>query len=229
MRNVPNVSDWGKKVDLEQGSFEHATLVDPAAKVQFYNDFGIEGATKKKPPSLFELPETPAESYQRRVIFTQVISPQTAYLITSMMHTVASSGTGARSNVLKKIVAGKTGTTNDYVDAWFIGFSPDLLAGVWVGNDKGSRPLGKSESGSKAALPIWIDFMKEALKNQPVKDFKVPKGITVTKIDPQNGLLAHPDTPKAYREYFKTGTQPVEYTPKIDDVNEMDFFEIDLE
>ena len=229
MENVPDVSQWGSKQDLEQGSYENATVADPIAKEQFYADFGLtlheKGETKVIKTDV--VTEAVHGENVEKVVFKQVISPQTAYLITSIMHSVATSGTGARSNVLGKIVAGKTGTTNDYVDAWFVGFSPDILAGVWVGNDKGSDPILRGESGSSAALPIWIDFMKIALADSN-NDFKIPKGITVAKIDPQTGLLANPGQEGAYSEYFKSGTEPIQYAPSEETVEPDDFFESDL-
>ena len=226
MENVPDVSDWSTAQDLEQGADEYTTVADPIAREQFYEDFGLNKKKKKQAP-LIDVGKPVAQGDQ--VVFQQVVSPQTAYLITSIMHSVATSGTGARSNVLGKIVAGKTGTTNDYVDAWFVGFSPDLLAGVWVGNDAGSKPIGRSESGSSAALPIWIRFMKKALENRENKDFKVPEGITVAKIDPKTGLLANPDTEKAYNEYFRSGTEPIKYAPTQDSIDPANFFEVDLQ
>ena len=228
MADVPDVSDWGQGVDLEQGADEYATVGDPVARRQFFEDFNLDSGTKKKSDKpLIDIGKTLPDA--DKVTFTQVVSPQTAFLITSIMHSVATSGTGARTNALGKIVAGKTGTTNDYVDAWFIGFSPDLLAGVWVGNDAGSLPLGSGESGSKAALPIWLHFMKKALEDAPNNDFDVPQGITVAKIDPKTGLLANPETKGAFNEYFKSGTEPIQYSPSSDTINPQNFFEVDLE
>lgn len=231
MTNVPDVSNWGFKIegeDLEQGAYENTTVADPVAKNQFYEDFNLNKEKKEK-GLLLDTFKKPANKYTNKVQFKQVISPQTSFLITSIMHSVATRGTGARSNVLGKFVAGKTGTTNDYVDAWFIGFSPDVLAGVWVGNDKGSLPIGRGESGSSAALPIWIEFMKEALKDLPNKDFPTVDGISVARIDPKTGLLAHPNTEGAYDEYFKSGTEPIRYAPDKSKPDPSNFFEMELE
>ena len=98
--------------------------------------------------------------------------PATAYVVTSMMETVVQHGTGRAALDLGRPVAGKTGTTNDTHDAWFIGFTPDLLAGVWVGFDS-ERSLGAKETGGHAAAPIWTAFMKQALGNRPAVDFRV--------------------------------------------------------
>ncbi|MGH7807391.1 MAG: penicillin-binding transpeptidase domain-containing protein, partial [Thermodesulfobacteriota bacterium] len=108
----------------------------------------------------------------------QIISPDTAYIMTDLLRAVITQGTARRALELSSLapLAGKTGTTNDFTDAWFIGFSPKIVAGVWVGRDNHDT-IGKGEAGGKAALPIWIDFMRDALKKLPEGDFKVPDGI----------------------------------------------------
>ncbi|MBN2332052.1 MAG: PBP1A family penicillin-binding protein [Deltaproteobacteria bacterium] len=144
----------------------------------------------------------------------QVISPQTAYLMTSMMESVVQQGTGRRARVLKRPLAGKTGTTNDYYDAWFLGYAPQLVTGVWVGFDD-LKPLGKHETGSRAACPIWVDFMREALKEFPKTTFPVPPGIVFAKIDQKTGLLATPETEQESFECFREGTEPKEFSRPI--------------
>lgn len=106
----------------------------------------------------------------------EVIKPQTAYLMTDLLRGVIEHGTGWKAKVLGRPLAGKTGTTNEYNDAWFIGFSPSLVVGVWVGYDD-HRSIGPKETGARAALPIWIDFMKETIKDTPPEDFPIPEGI----------------------------------------------------
>ncbi|MEA3332465.1 MAG: PBP1A family penicillin-binding protein [Pseudomonadota bacterium] len=139
-----------------------------------------------------------------------VISPQTAYLMTSMLADVVKRGTGRRADrALKRPLAGKTGTTNDYYDAWFMGFAPQLVTGVWVGFDD-LKPLGRHETGSRTACPIWIDFMKVALDELPPENFAVPSGIVFANIDEKNGLLAVPESEKTIFECFKEGTVPTE-------------------
>lgn len=139
----------------------------------------------------------------------QVISSQTSFLITSMMEDVVRYGTGWRAKALGRPVAGKTGTTNDYKDAWFVGFSTNLTACVWVGFDN-SKTLGSQETGARAALPIWVSFMKNALKGEP-EEFTQPEGIVSYFIDPESGLLSH--TNSGITEYFKDGSQPKEFSP----------------
>ena len=117
---------------------------------------------------------------------TQPITPGTAHIITSLMKSVIQNGTATKVKALKRPVAGKTGTTNNYVDAWFMGYTPELVTGVWVGKDK-DEPLGRNETGSRVAIPIWLQFMQEALANQPKINFSVPKDIQFLKVKSESG------------------------------------------
>ncbi len=117
----------------------------------------------------------------------QAISPETAFLISSMLQSVVEEGTGKKVRALNRPCAGKTGTTNDSRDAWFIGFTPKLVAGVWIGFDDLS-PLGKHETGGVVAAPVWLDFMQQALQGEPVQPFKAPDGIVFVKVNPETGL-----------------------------------------
>jgi penicillin-binding protein 1A len=137
-----------------------------------------------------------------------VISPETSYIMTNLMESVVSSGTGQRARALGRPVAGKTGTTNDMKDAWFVGYVPQLVAGVWVGYDQ-ERSLGSGGSGGQAAAPIWTDFMQRALAASPVEDFAVPEKIVFAVIDPHTGNLVRDGEPGGIKECFVLGTQPV--------------------
>lgn len=139
----------------------------------------------------------------------QAISPETAFLITSMMEDVVNYGTGWRAKALGRPVAGKTGTTNDYRDAWFVGYVPDMLTCVWVGFDD-MRSLGNQETGARAASPIWVNFMKTVEIGEHI-NFAMPEGIVSYPIDPANGLLVRDGT-SGVREYFKNGSQPRDYS-----------------
>jgi len=121
----------------------------------------------------------------------EAISKESAYLITSMMEDVIQKGTGQAAKGLGRPLAGKTGTTNDFTDAWFLGFTPELTAGVWVGYDDKQISLGKKETGSKAALPIWIDFMKSANEAKPADDFPNVEPLSKLALTHQ----VHVDTP----------------------------------
>ena len=116
---------------------------------------------------------------------------------------------------LGRPVAGKTGTTNDLHDAWFVGFSPEIAAGVWVGYDS-ARNLGRNETGGRTAAPIFLDYMKRALRDEPVKDFAVPDGVVFARVDRATGLLAPPGDEKALFLPFREGTAPLEMSPETD-------------
>ena len=141
----------------------------------------------------------------------QVISEETAYMATHLLSEVVRFGTGFRVRALNRPAAGKTGTTNENVDAWFVGFTPDLVATAWVGFD-GKRSLGKLETGSRAASPMWLRFMQRAVEDRPKKAFAVPAGITFAKIDPKTGALANDKTEKPILEAFKDGSEPSDQT-----------------
>jgi penicillin-binding protein 1B len=139
----------------------------------------------------------------------RVARPDTTFLVTNMMRSVLNEGTaaGARSAGFTLDAAGKTGTTNDLRDAWFAGFTPELLTVVWVGFDD-NQPVGLS--GAQAALPIWTQFMKSALAGHKDVPFKAPEGVTFIDIDPDTGKLAAPGCPRTFREAFLAGTEPTE-------------------
>lgn len=139
-----------------------------------------------------------------------VISPETAYVITNLMQSVVASGTGHRASLIGRPVAGKTGTTNDSKDAWFVGYIPQLVTGVWVGYDQ-ERSLGAGGSGGQAAAPIWGDFMQKAVAQLPSEDFEAPENVTFVLINPRTGLLAREGTPGAVMECFISGTEPQTY------------------
>ena len=135
----------------------------------------------------------------------QVLDPMTAYQITSMLEGVVLRGTATSLKSIGKPVAGKTGTTNDYKDAWFVGFSPDLVVGVYLGYDK-PRSMGEGETGGEVAAPVFGDFMKAALANKPATPFRVPPGIKLIRINPSSGMRASGG--KVILEAFKPGTAP---------------------
>ena len=144
------------------------------------------------------------------------ISPEVAYVVTSMMESVVKEGTAAAAaKVLGRPAAGKTGTSNDLKDAWFVGATPELLAVVWVGFDD-MRVLGKGETGTGAALPIWLDFMKAANEGKAIRSFTQPPGIRVQTIDPATGALPAPGA-AGMDEVFINGTEPHEQASGSDD------------
>jgi penicillin-binding protein 1A len=157
----------------------------------------------------------------------EVIAKETAYLITNMMEDVVQKGTGQAAKILDRPIAAKTGTTNDYINAWFIGGTPNLVTGVYVGFDD-RRSLGESETGARAALPIWIAFMKEALKQLPVVPFEIPDGVTFVKVDSSTGLLESEQEGEGQTgvvELFTKGSEPTQATHRR--VDPTDFYKLD--
>ncbi len=139
----------------------------------------------------------------------QVIPADEAYLITSALTSVVKDGTAKAASSLQRPLAGKTGTTNEAKDTWFVGYSTDFVAGVWVGYDE-AIPLGYGEAGAVTALPIWMAFMKAAEAGRPAVDFPRPAGIVTVRIDPVTGLLAAPDVGEGIDEEYLDGTAPTE-------------------
>jgi penicillin-binding protein 1A len=171
---------------------------------------------------------------EARVEAEDVISPQTAYLVTSMMEGVILRGTGAAASDLGIPLGGKTGTTSDYSDAWFIGFSPSLCAGVWIGNDT-RIPLGARQSGAVAALPAWEGFFRKLVDDEMQRakdegrepffeDFEVPLNINFVEIDRKTGLLATPICLWPIKEAFLAGTEPPRYCTHQDHLLILDYY-----
>lgn len=168
----------------------------------------------------------------------EVISPQIAYIMTNMLQGVIRRGTGQAAKWLKKPLAGKTGTTDDFSDAWFIGFSPSLCAGVWVGHEEGRIPIGDRQAGSVAALPIWIDFFQRIIEKdekiaeengeefEPEEEFEVPPNLSFVDIDRKTGLLATPFCLFPFREVFIPGTEPNRFCSHEDHMLNLDYYEV---
>jgi len=161
----------------------------------------------------------------RDLVPKRVLSKETAYVVTNIMEDVVQRGTAKRARVLGRPVAGKTGTTNEYTDAWFVGYTPNMAAGVWVGFDD-NRSLGRNESGGRTALPIWVSFMDEALARLPVVPFSIPDEIVYAKINPTTGYLAE-EGESGEMEIFVKGTEP-KYEEKTLS-SPTDFFRFDQE
>ncbi len=189
----------------------------PETNVPLSGDESEESSLKK---SDVDNPESPGFTPEH------VVSEQTSYILTNILEDVVRRGTGWRARALKRPCAGKTGTTSNFRDAWFMGYTPQILTGVWVGFDN-EYSLGRHETGSRAACPIWTMYMQDALKGLPAKEFEVPSGIVYVSVDPKTGLLARPGTPHAYLECFKEGTEPKEYAEGEKKSNPIDFFQMD--
>ncbi|MAG00118.1 MAG: peptidase [Acidiferrobacteraceae bacterium] len=144
----------------------------------------------------------------------QVISPANAFITTSMLRQVIRTGTAKRANTLgRKDLAGKTGTTNNFRDAWFSGFNSSVVTTVWIGFDQ-PKDLGKGEAGSRAALPVWIDYMKEALKGVPETELEQPDSVVSVRIGRDSASPVDEDDPDGFTEYFMAGTEPTPSNPR---------------
>ncbi|MBI3454475.1 MAG: PBP1A family penicillin-binding protein [Candidatus Rokubacteria bacterium] len=142
----------------------------------------------------------------------EAVNPAVAYVLTHMLRGAVERGTAVSARALGRPIAGKTGTTNDFANAWFVGYTPSLVAGVWVGHDR-VRSLGPDETGARAALPIWISLMREILKDRPVEDFPLPDNVAMARIDMTTGFLANPTCPKPVVMAFVAGTEPTRFCP----------------
>ncbi|MBL8918595.1 MAG: PBP1A family penicillin-binding protein [Myxococcaceae bacterium] len=161
----------------------------------------------------------------REAAFEQTVPPAIAYLTTSLMRSVVEEGTAVAVLELKRPAAGKTGTAQEYRDAWFSGFTQQYVASAWVGFDDHS-PIGPLETGGKAALPIWLDFMKAAHQGLPELDFPVAEGVVPAKIDPVSGKLAGSSVP-GRQEWFLAGTEPRDEAPRPGTEDPNDFMLLD--
>jgi penicillin-binding protein 1A len=166
---------------------------------------------------------------EHQAAFSEAIPPAVAFMATSLMRSVVEQGTAMAVRELNRPAAGKTGTASEYRDAWFTGYTTDLVASAWVGFDDHS-PLSKyhragqpSETGGVAALPIWLAFMKQAEDGLAVKDFPVPPGVDMVRIDPQTGLLAGSSVP-GRMEPFLTGTAPTLEAPPPGQVTQDQYY-----
>jgi penicillin-binding protein 1A len=157
----------------------------------------------------------------------RAMDERTAFVMGNLLQEVVLYGTGTGARVLKRKVGGKTGTTNDFVDAWFMGFSPELVTGVWTGFDN-PRTLGKGEVGGRASLPAWIEYMAAALEHYRADEFPVPKGIVFVRIDPKTGALAKAGNSSGIKEAFVEGTEPTLERQNQQAPDSSDFFREDL-
>jgi penicillin-binding protein 1A len=183
------------------------TLLELTAAYAVFANHGI----KMSPVAILMVTDSNGKVlYVNDAVPAQAVRPETAYIITNLLKGVVERGTGWKAQMLGRPVAGKTGTTNDYRDAWFIGYTPALVAGVWVGFDD-QRSLGPKATGSRAALPIWLEFMKQAHQGQEPLDFSVPNSVLFKTIDPRTGLLSTEQCRNTLREAFLPGTEPRKY------------------
>lgn len=196
-----------ESLNLQLPTAENADSEESKAKIE-------QDKKKIEPHIFFQNPE-------------QLIKPTTAFIITSLLRGVVEDkkGTGGRARALGREVAAKTGTTNGYYDAWFIGYTPQIATGVWVGFDQ-EKSLGKGEVGGRAALPIWLDYMKAAHEGLPQMTFRIPDGIVFANIDSETGEIASSSSKGIFRQAFLEGTEPS--VAKNNKTEETDFYKQDL-
>jgi len=142
----------------------------------------------------------------------EAVNPAVAYVLTQMLRGAVERGTAVSARSLGRPIAGKTGTTNDFSNAWFVGYTPSITAAVWVGHDR-VRSLGHEETGARAALPVWIALMREILKDRPGEDFTPPENVAMARVDMTTGFLATPNCPKPVVMAFVAGTEPTRFCP----------------
>jgi len=199
-------SPLGSDLSLALGTSE-VTLMDLTSA---YSAFPNKGE-KIKPFGVLEIVDRQGHVIWRaKPQKRMVMSRAGAAIVTNMLEGVVSEGTGRQARILGRAVAGKTGTTNDYKDALFIGFSPSMIAGVWVGQDGGGS-LGEKETGARAALPIWIDFMNAAFQKEPHQYFDIPDDVSQIRMDPVTGLPQPENSKQAVVALFKKGTEPSKF------------------
>ena len=188
----------------------YSVIVNGGKKVPPYL---IERIQDRKGKTIYKHEQTPcdacvADSWNNqkapdfKAIREQGVDSLSAYQMTSILEGVATRGNGARLNGLHRHLAGKTGTTNETKDAWFVGFSPDLVAGIYLGFDE-PRSLGKVETGAHAALPVFYDFMQDALKDVPDMAFRIPEGIKLARVNPDTGKPSSPSDSTVIIEALK--------------------------
>jgi len=181
--------------------------VTPLELVSAYGVFA-NGGVRAEPFAIRRVTDQQGRTLEQHVTETQeVMRPETAYVLVNVMKGVIQRGTGVRARVLDRPLAGKTGTTDDATDLWFVGFSPSLVAGVWIGYDI-KRSLGSAETGGRLALPIWIQFMQKALTGAEAEDFPVPENLVAVRVDHQTGRPTSPGSSDAIMEYFIKGAEP---------------------
>lgn len=211
-----SIVDYAKKmgIDSKLRSFLSISLgtseITPLELTGGYTPLA-NGGKKTKPLFVLKIKDKDGKVLEEnKPEITQVLDPKTAYIVTDMMRAVLAPG-GTAANVAGAVgrpAAGKTGTTQDYRDAWFAGFTPELVATVYIGYDDPRKPVGAT--GGKIAAPIWARFVADALKDRPVREFPMPEGLVRVKICADSGLLATPFSPYTIEAVFVAGTEPTQ-------------------
>jgi penicillin-binding protein 1A len=213
---APSVIGVARRMGIKSSLRPYLSLALGAQEVnllELTSAFGVlaAGGVRSEPIAILKIMDRNGNTVEEyREYSEEVLSPEISYIITDMLKTVVDEGTGktVRMMGLNIPCAGKTGTTDDYTDGWFIGFTPELAVGVWTGFDE-KIPIGRNRTGARVALPIWVDIMKSAYRRRLGPDFPRPESITEAMICEESGLLATPYCEKVRREIFIEGMEPV--------------------
>jgi penicillin-binding protein 1A len=222
------VTDFANKAGIHSpmpDNFTEALGTGEVSMIEIANAYATLQALGKlaDPITLVKVQDASGKTLEEHhAAFEEVLPPPVAFLTTSLMRSVVEEGTATAVKELNRPAAGKTGTAQEYRDAWFTGYTADLVASSWVGFDDHAS-LGALETGGKAALPAWLQFMQVAHEGKPVREFEVPPGVATVKIDPMTGLLAGKSVP-GRTEYFLEGTQPTAEAPAQGAFNQTDMF-----
>jgi len=213
---APSIIGVARRMGIKSPLRPYLSLALGAQEVtllELTSAFGVlaTGGVRAEPIAILKIVDRNGNTVEEyREYSEEVLSPEISYIITDMLKTVIDEGTGKTVRMMGLDIpcAGKTGTTDEYTDGWFIGFTPDLAVGVWTGFDEKIR-MGRNRTGARAALPIWVDIMRAAYRNRPGPEFPRPEAITEAMICEESGLLATPYCEKVRREIFIEGMEPV--------------------
>lgn len=206
-RSAGILSDLEPVLSLGLGT----AVVSPLEMASAFSTFA-NGGIHARPYGILRVEDATGKILESNIpIETEAFTPQTAYLMTSLMRGVVERGTGAYAKRLRRPVAGKTGTGQDNRDLWFVGFTPDIVAAAWMGYDDFTSLGARDLTGGRTVLPWWTEIMQEVLKKYPVRDFQVAEGIVFLKVDSESGKLALPTCPKQHLETYLRGTEPKEF------------------
>ncbi len=216
---APYAQDYATRFGFDPANhpayFSMALGVGSATLIEMVTAYGVfaSGGYLKKPYLIEKMIDSQGKVIdQRNAMFQneetpRVIDARNAFIMTSLLQDVVNNGTAQKAKALGRTdIAGKTGTTNNQVDAWFAGYTPSQVAIAWIGFDQ-PKSLGKDETGSQAALPIWIKYMQTALKDSPIQNYSMPDGVEIHKIKPDTGTLAN-ENEEGVNEYFYSEFPP---------------------
>lgn len=213
LKSVISIKDrFGKVYSLNENASSAVEVVENTEVVE------KSSATTEESIDESTVEKTDQNPFLVNLTDDQVYDHRLAYIMTNLMKGIISNGTGMSAREIGTFIGGKTGTTNNYLDAWFIGFSSDVVTGVWTGFDD-NKTLGFGETGAKAALPIWKNFMQASLKKYPEMDFKLPSGIINVAINRESGKIAKSNEKNVFIESFVEGTEPGNNKQEKEDQN----------